>query len=52
MIAMNDNLNNILVAYFKYVLVMNDNFHDRYEWFVVSSLFNLHENYLYFLFIL
>jgi hypothetical protein len=43
MIAMNDNLNDILVAYLKYVLFMNDNLHDRYEWFVVSSLFNLHE---------
>jgi hypothetical protein len=52
MIAMNDNLNDILVAYLKYVLVMNDNLNNRYEWFVVSSLFNLHDNYLYFLFIL
>jgi hypothetical protein len=41
MIAMNDNLNDTLVAYLKYVLVMNDNLNDRYEWFVVSSLFNL-----------
>jgi hypothetical protein len=49
---MNDNLNDILVAYLKYVLVMNDNLNDRYEWFVVSTLLNLHENYLYFLFIL
>jgi hypothetical protein len=49
---MNDNLNDILVAYLKYVLVMNDNLNDRYERFVVSSLFNLHDNYLYFLFIL
>jgi hypothetical protein len=52
MIAINDNLNGILVAYLKYVLVMNDKLNYRYEWFVVSSLFNLHDNYLYFLFIL
>jgi hypothetical protein len=52
MIAMNDNLNDTLVAYLKYVLVMNDNLNDRYEWFVVNSLFNLHANYLYFMFIL
>jgi hypothetical protein len=36
MIAINVNLNDILVAYFIYVLVMNDNLNDRYEWFVVS----------------
>jgi hypothetical protein len=41
MIVMNANLNDILVAYLKYVLVMIDNLSDRYEWFVVSSLFNL-----------
>jgi hypothetical protein len=41
MIVMNANLNDILVAYLKYVLVMIDNLNDRYEWFVVSSLFNL-----------
>jgi hypothetical protein len=41
MIDMNDNLNDMLVAYLKYILVMNDNLNDRYEWFVVSSFFNL-----------
>jgi hypothetical protein len=41
MIAMNDNLNDILVTFLKYALVMNDNLNDRYEWFDVSSLFNL-----------
>jgi hypothetical protein len=49
MIDMNDNLNDILVAYLKYILVMNGNLTNRYEWFVVSSFFNLHDNYLYFL---
>jgi hypothetical protein len=48
MIVINDNLNDILVSYIKYILVMNGNLNDRYEWFVVSSLFHLHNNYLYF----
>jgi hypothetical protein len=41
MIDMNDNLNDILVAYLKYILVTIGNLNDRYEWFVVSSFFNL-----------
>jgi hypothetical protein len=49
MIDMNGNLNDKLVAHLKYILVMNGNLNDRYEWFVVSSFFNLHDNYLNFL---
>jgi hypothetical protein len=46
MLVMNDNLNDILVTYLKYILVMNDNLNDRYESFVESCFFNLNLIYM------